>query len=376
MNKDRIWTLLSRKLSGEATPAELKELSELIEINPGIDLTVHYINAYWDVPAEKDEDFLEATFLLHLNRLKDQGVDLELNNTETGSLNLYIKDKDVAWKNKSRVFISLAFLILVGAFTIYSFINKSVSAVPEKDALTKSEVSTKNGSRSTKIQLPDGTMVWLNSSSKLTYDNEHFGSGIREVSLTGEAYFDVVKNPAKPFIIHTAKLDIKVLGTAFNVKCYPNEKNTETSLIRGSIEVTLKDRQEKIVMKPNEKLIISNDELRPDKELAKTINKTVNTKAKPIIELGHLNHYPTDNSIVETGWVENRLVFSSETLDEIVIKMERWYGVNIRIEDEKLKKELLTGIFEEETINQALAAMKLTTPFNYKIEKDLITISK
>jgi transmembrane sensor len=376
MHIDRIWTLMSRKLSGEATGAELTELNELIKIHPDTDIPVQFVNGFWAIPAEADEDFLEATFHLHTERLKEKGFDLSASKHETGSLNLDFSGQQN--KKKKALWAGIA-TVLVAVLALSSlFYNKKVStSLPEK--LAKSEVSTKNGSR-TKIQLPDGSTVWLNSSSKLVYDNEHFGTGIREVSLTGEAYFDVVKNPAKPFVIHTAKMDIKVLGTAFNVKCYPGEKTTETSLIRGSVEVTLKDRQEKIMMKPNEKLIINNDEVKqavvPVKPII-TSQKAEPLKERPIIELrNHLTLYPADNSIVETAWKENRLVFSSETLEEIALKMERWYGVTIIIASEKLKKELLTGAFEVETIYQALGALQLTTPFTYKMDKNVITISK
>jgi transmembrane sensor len=371
---------MSRKLSGEATSTELAELDELIKIHPDTDIPVQFVNDFWAIPAEAEDEFLEATFYLHANRLKEKGFDLDISKQETGSLNLDFEEKKS--NHKKILWAAGAAVVLFAVITMGSlFYNRTVNAsLPEKVA--KSEVSTKNGSR-TKIQLPDGSTVWLNSSSKLVYDNEHFGTGIREVSLTGEAYFDVVKNPAKPFVIHTAKMDIKVLGTAFNVKCYPGEKTTETSLIRGSVEVTLKDRQEKIMMKPNEKLIINNEDSKQaviagtavvENDPVKKITPLL--KAKPIIELRQVTLYPADNSIVETGWVENRLVFSSETLEEIALKMERWYGVTIIIANEKLKRELLTGSFEKETIYQALDALQLTTPFTYKMGKNIITITK
>jgi transmembrane sensor len=370
-HKDRIWTLMSRKLSGAASAAELIELNDLIKGHPDTDIPVQFIHNFWALPAETDEDFLEATFHLHNQRLKEKGFDLEIDKHETGSLNI---DAPV---NKKRKWVLMGGAVAVTAIIIFfSFFyntTSSTGAVAD-NKVAHSEVSTKNGSR-TKIQLPDGSSVWLNSSSKLTYNNDHFGVTVREVTLTGEAYFDVVKNPLKPFIIHTEKMDIKVLGTAFNVKCYPGEKNSETSLIRGSIEVTLKDRQEKFIMKPSEKLILNNDDVKSGK-INEPSKKTVPARPVPIIELSHLTFYPADNSIVETGWVENRLVFTGETLEDIAVKMERWYGVNIVIANEKLKKELLTGIFEKETIYQALTALQLTTPFTYKVDKNVITISK
>lgn len=365
---------MSRKLSGAASAAELIELNDLIKGHPDTDIPVQFVNNFWNLPAEADDEFLEATFHLHNQRLKERGFDLDIqdiNKHETGSLNI---DAPVNRKRKWILMGSGVAVIAVIIFFSFFYTSTNSTNTVADNKVAHSEVSTKNGSR-TKIQLPDGSSVWLNSSSKLTYNNDHFGSTIREVTLTGEAYFDVVKNPLKPFIIHTEKMDIKVLGTAFNVKCYPGEKNSETSLIRGSIEVTLKDRQEKIIMKPSEKLILNNDDVKSAK-INTPSQKTTPARPIPIIELSHLTFYPTDNSIVETGWVENRLVFTSETLEDIAVKMERWYGVNIVIANEKLKKELLTGVFEKETIYQALSALQLTTPFTYKVDKNVITISK
>ena len=94
-------------------------------------------------------------------------------------------------------------------------------------------LSTK-GSRSRSL-LPDGTTVWLNAGSKLYYENDF--NGTREVRLEGEAFFDVVKQTDRPFIVHTSGIDIKVLGTAFNVKSYPEDKTVETTLYRGLVQV-------------------------------------------------------------------------------------------------------------------------------------------
>ncbi len=220
--------------------------------------------------------------------------------------------------------------------------------------------------------MPDGTKVWLNAGSELIYD-KNYGNKLREVSLTGEAYFDVVKNPERPFLIHTRKMDIKVLGTAFNVKCYPGEKTTETSLVRGSIEVTLKDRQEKIMLKPNEKLVINNNDYIPAKEnrkQAQELSKTAGVLVeKPIISLSHLTFYPADSTVIETAWVQNRLVFSGENFEEVALKMERWYNVKIKFNDEKLKEETLTGNFEKETVEEALRALQLASPVFFYNEK-------
>jgi transmembrane sensor len=372
MQRDRIWTLMSRKLSGEATQAELQELDELIKSHPEFDIPTQFVSEYWSIPTESEDDFLEATFHLHNEKLKSKGYHLNTIESETGSLKYQDMEKH---KKNRKWFVAAVMSLSIFAIVFSIFYYNAFNTYKQSQPIAKSEISTKNGSRS-KIQLPDGTSVWLNSSSKLTYNNENFGGSIREVSLVGEAYFDVVKNPSKPFVIHTAKMDIKVLGTAFNVKSYPTDKTTETSLIHGSVEVTLNDRQEKIMLKPSEKLIFNTLQNKSEKINTLKDNLKINEKEKPIIELSHLTIYPIDNSIVETAWMENKLVFRNESLEDIALKMERWYGVSIVISNEKLKKELITGSFEKETIYQALKALQFTNKFNYVTEKDKIIISK
>lgn len=261
-------------------------------------------------------------------------------------------------------------------FIVYTRENKAAFA--SADRVAQSEVSTKTGSR-TKIQLPDGSSVWLNGGSKLVYDNIHFGETMREVTLTGEAYFDVVKNKEKPFIIHANKINVRVIGTAFNIKAYPGEKNTEASLIRGSIEVTMKNSRGKIMMRPNDKLVISNEEITEAAERNDKSNgqKAIVEKPGSFITMQHLTMAKDESTILETAWVENKLIFDDESFEEVALKMERWYGVSIRFSDNRLKKQRLTGTFEKESITEALQALQLSTPFfKYKINNQLITIFK
>ena len=110
----------------------------------------------------------------------------------------------------------------------------SSNTAKEEDS-TKT-LSAENGSR-TRTILPDGSTVWVNAGSHISFDNDFKGQ-TREVTLNGEAYFDVVKNPKQPFIVHVSGYDIRVLGTAFNVKSYPGDKTIETTLLRGLVQVT------------------------------------------------------------------------------------------------------------------------------------------
>jgi transmembrane sensor len=372
---EHIWLLIARKLSGEATPDEVLELEELLRHNPAAGYSKEVLYDLWQSQPYQDMQYSETRYKELIQQIKNMGIDEGKFTHDDHFINgeeLPEKSSRNSWK----IALGLTAFVFAIAACIYVW-NAGNSTKELENTLAKNQINTKNGSK-TSLVLPDGTKVWLNSGSQLDY-NKTYGNKLREVSLTGEAYFDVVKNADKPFVIHTRKMDIKVLGTAFNVKCYPGERTTETSLIRGSIEVTLKDRQEKIMLKPNEKLVINNDENagQRDKSKAGTKKGRTNTdNEKPIISVGHLTLLPQDNTVIETAWVQNRLVFSGESFEEVALKMERWYNVKIGFGDEKPKEERLTGNFEKETVVEALNALQLIAPFSYGIKNDSITIFK
>ena len=377
MVKDRIWTLVSRKLSGEATASELTELNDLIMTESNADLYVQAIAEYWSIPSETDEEFIEATYHLHLNRLKQKGFDLELEKEREDLQPLYDEQDTTVGRRRNNIKLGMmaavCSVLIFFSFLLFKFQNKVAPTSSENNL--QSEIITKAGSR-TRIQLPDGSSVWLNGGSKLVYDNVNFGKNFREVTLIGEGYFDVVENKEKPFIIHANKVNIKVLGTAFNVKAYPDEKNTETSLVRGSIEVTMKNRTEIIMMKPNDKLIVSNDETE-ESGLNNKTKKKASVRSDVIIEMRHLTIANDESTIIETAWVDNKLVFDKASFEEVAQKMEKWYGVSILITDDQLKLQQLTGTFERETVAEALRALKISTPiFKYEIINQQIKIFK
>ena len=251
------------------------------------------------------------------------------------------------------------------------FSKKSPTEAIASEAM--SSVATKNGNR-TKIVLPDGSQVWLNAGSNLDYNNSNFNKGLREVSLNGEAYFDVVKNAEKPFIIHTKKMDIKVLGTSFNVRSYSDEKFAEAALIKGTIEVTLKDRDEKIILKPNEKISVSNEDLKTETKPEKAILVKSNPVRVPQIVVKEIKPNPTYNIIGEIAWTQNKLYFEDETLEDIGHLIERWFGKKVTIANESLKSVHYTGNFENETIEDVLSYLKLSKTFNFRIGNDNVVI--
>ena len=366
MSLDRFWDLLSKKVSGEAGETELKELESLLN-DPELKAASEMLSALWQqsLPFENSEAL--GAFEKHLERMNKAGV-------EPGDTAREYVSETNQEISRRRTVIKRWLLPLTGvvaALLIFIALKNYIQrpGSEEKKNVSLSQVITKPGSK-TQVQLPDGSSVWLNASSHLTYD-ETFGKKIREVNLTGEAFFDVVKDPLHPFIIHTKAIDVKVLGTQFNVKAYPEEAFTETSLIRGSVEITVKNRpDEKHFLKPNEKMVVANDLVINNNDVKKPV------EPKELVSTQSLSYDPADSIIVETSWVINRLIFhQNETFREMALKLERWYGVHILFADEKVADEYRPFIsFKNETITQALDILKEGYRFNYKINGDNITI--
>jgi ferric-dicitrate binding protein FerR (iron transport regulator) len=223
--------------------------------------------------------------------------------------------------------------------------------------------------------LPDGSQVWLNAGSNLDYNNSVFNKDLREVTLNGEAYFDVTKNADKPFIIHTKKMDVKVIGTVFNVRSYNYEKTAEASLIRGSIEVTLKDRKDqKIILKPNEKISIATQEAEAALSRTEKTQAVKNTRQIPQILVKELKPSPKYDIIPEIAWIQNKLLFENENLENIAPMLERWFGKKVEIKNVSLKNLRYYGNYEKETLEEVLSSLKLSNPFNFRIEPDSVVI--
>ena len=265
-----------------------------------------------------------------------------------------------------------SFIIILAAGWFW-FNNKPAVVIDNKTE--QAPIVANNGSRSRSL-LPDGTIVWLNAGSKLHYENDFNGS-TREVRLEGEAFFDVVKQPGRPFIVHTSGIDIRVLGTAFNVKSYPEDKTVETTLYRGLVQVSRKDdsKEKSIQLKPNEKLILPKQAAKEEEKLSE--EKTPLAKPTPAsFIITHIDSTKKESERFETAWLYSRLEFRGDSFEELAHKLERWYNVTIVFADEKVKNLNFNGSFEKENVDQAFKALQVAVPlFNYKIENHEISVS-
>lgn len=213
-------------------------------------------------------------------------------------------------------------------------------------------IETPAGSR-TMITMEDGTKIWMNAKSKVTYPS-HFSGKSREIEMEGEAYFEVKKDKKRPFRIKTAEINIEVLGTSFNVKSYPEEKRITTTLVEGKVAIWRSGNQShRVDLSPLQKAIY---------------NRTNQSINKSDISAEHLNGI--------TGWMNNKMIFENETFGSIAVKLERSYNAEIVFEDPEISKHRFSGTFEGMSIEQALNALQYASEFKYEIKKNRITIRK
>lgn len=203
-----------------------------------------------------------------------------------------------------------------------------------------------------KLKLSDGTLVWLNAGSKLRFPQSFVDSDEnRMVYLEGEAFFDVAKNRDRPFVVNTQEVDVKVLGTKFNISSYETDDYIATTLTEGSVGVYETRTPENGI-----RLIPS---------FQASYDKFGNNFSKAKVD--------TD---IYTAWMQDRLVIDNLKFPEILVRLERRYAVKFVNNAESLDDEIYKGEFVDEDIESVLKTISLSTPFSYEIDQNVITITK
>lgn len=353
MGDERIWVLLAKKKCGEASADELAELESILKDSNG--------NGY---PGEVVDKLWEKSF--------KSVPDVNIGDNAWKHIQRKIHHRQgrlVFMTGAARRWLVAASLISVAIASIFLLTNRKLTP---QHQLAKQQnlnrISTQPGSK-TKVQLPDGTEVWLNANSQLLFNSEHFGTKERTVRLIGEAFFDVSKNEKVPFVIHAGIINITVKGTAFNVRAYPKQKDIETTLIRGLIEITTKqDPERKILVKPNEKIVIPS-EVATDKD-----PKIPNAENS----LFTISRIPKNEKHIlsEIVWIKDNLEFDNQTFRDLAPQLEAWFSVKIHFGDEALQQRRFSGSIEKETLEQTLSAMQISFPFKYTITGNDVWINK
>jgi transmembrane sensor len=333
MNKDRIIELMARKLSGEATPDELQELNERLSEDMEVGEKNRVLEQFWS----RHDDGMHPSIEENLKKVL---TTLDLNETTNPPV--------VRLRHRyRRLWAAAAALVLLAAVAIVARHKDS------HDPLAS--LMEKHNAKGTKsiIQLPDGSKIWLNADSKIRYP-ESFKGANREIYLNGEAFFDVVKSPDHPFVIHLANGTVKVLGTSFNVRAYDNEPVVETSVATGRIAFIPKYRS---TNKKRDTIVVAAD------------HKASYTFTKEEL------HTSATSSIEDKAWTEGKLIFRGMTMEQIAIELERNFGKKVVFTDSTPMAYVFTGSFENNTLDEIMYYLSRTKNFSYKITNTELLIS-
>ncbi len=243
------------------------------------------------------------------------------------------------WNTYSRVAAVLLFPLAIG-YGIYSQ-SGNIQFEQVNEQVSYAEIHAPLGSRIS-FRLPDGSTGWLNGGSILKYPVKF--AGTRDVELTGEAYFDIIKNKNKPFNVMAGNVNISVLGTKFNVAAYSDDSNVDVVLESGKVRLYDLGNKKFIEMEPDERVVYKKKE-------QKIISKSkVNSKKY-------------------SSWKEGKLVFRNDPIDEVAKRLARWYNVDIAVSQSANADFRLRATFEDEDIEEVLKLLKLTFPIDYTFEK-------
>jgi transmembrane sensor len=406
MDQERTSVLLARYVAGEATAEELEELEWALLSNPELRKMVAALPESQRVPPkgispEEERQMLERG-LEHFRRLSEKarsegkagsGKKAWPEEKSLRQLPVVRRIADgVAEANPSpdaasldspppstnpprriglpyRWIAAASVLVLATGAFLYFGPGRKTTATP----VAPTVVAAKRGVRSF-MELPDGSKLWLNAGSKVVF-SDNFSAGKRELTLSGEAFFDVKHDELHPFIIHTGRLEVRVLGTSLNVRAYPGDSTIETTLIKGKVEVGVTgDPSSSILLHPNEKLIIPTH--------TAVVGTPVKTQIPDIAQSGSPVRFvrrpivpdQTDGTITETSWVNNKLVFRKETLSGLAARLERWYDVKIVFDGHRYQGDSISGTFRDASIGDVMHALQITAGFRYRIEKDTVRI--
>jgi ferric-dicitrate binding protein FerR (iron transport regulator) len=324
----------------------------------------------------KSFEDLKIVYLTSKTVQKPSGFDKEENWRKIQSR--FYKEKYLAEKNaltsfRRKVIVlsvaSSAAAILIAFILGFQVHKKSLARQQETLALYN-EIVVPAGAKS-HIILSDGTKIWLNASSKLKYPGS-FSQGSRIVYLEGEAFFDVKKDKKRMFIVRTSNLDVKVYGTQFNVKSYPEENVIQTTLVNGSVAIEPhgpQNNKKTLFLKPNQMAIFyKNGTIAPSNESPAISHEPAKTdKASEELVIKPLN-----NPVPVTSWKDNRWIIMSEDLESLAIKLERRYNVKISFADESLKRYKFSGTLKNETFEQVLRIIQLSAPITFHIDGNIV----
>ncbi|WDF57407.1 FecR family protein [Mucilaginibacter sp. KACC 22063] len=317
MNKHRIDELIEKSLKGNISLSEKEEL-----------------NSWYRHQNEQDVQWLDST----------PNEQAELEQRMLGRIRAHIIQQRSHTKHNSKYWIGLAasIAVLVLFTTIYMVQKRSVSS---KHAIAASFAAPQKFAENRYVHLPDGSIAILRRGSNLSYK---YNGGVRELYLSGEAYFDVKHQADHPFIVHTGNLLTTVLGTAFNIKAIPGQAVTVT-VTRGKVSVADQVHKTLNILTPNQQVVSSKEEIKTTPEIVETSNLL--------------------------SWAKVDMQFTDMPYEQLAERLSRRYGVEITFKNPAVKKCLITGRFSgTEPLEQVLQIISQTLSTTYTATGNSIAI--
>jgi ferric-dicitrate binding protein FerR (iron transport regulator) len=264
------------------------------------------------------------------------------------SIKSEITNDDVRIKKRFAIhrwlpYAASALLCILVGISSYLYVKEKTTA----DVVREYTIVADKGQRST-VLLPDGSKVWLNSHTQISYSND-YGKEQRNVSLTGEAYFEVAKEADCPFIVNAGEMKVEVIGTTFNIRAYQEDKEIVATLFSGKIEASIDTKS--VVLRPDQYVSFNRNEQR-------------------------LTTHTSDNPSYAKMWRDNELAFKSQTFEEIAIILNRMYNVHLEFKSEKIKQYHFSGVIKNNSLDNIIEIISLTAPIVYKSKGDTIVLSE
>ncbi|HEX3010080.1 MAG TPA: FecR domain-containing protein [Bacteroidales bacterium] len=327
----------------------------------------------WNLIAQSEDEYryynhLRNVWINSQPALPENRVQSSWKRIKSKTLDLYESSKPVyLFKSKSvtgMVLKAAAFVILIAGIQI--LLSVLINSGKVEGTIV---VEAPKGAK-TFLTLDDGSKIWLNAGSKLQY-NKTYNSKDRNVTLEGEAFFQVSKNKHLPFKVLAQGVEVKALGTSFNVNAYPEDGYVQTTLVEGSVVVSsIKDgsKEPPVILKPSQSVTVYTREIENKREKIADTMMVAKTPGKIDIR----KNVDVKKFI---SWKEKRWVFEREYISNLTSKLERRYDVKIIVLDEELNNYKISGILEDETLDQILSAIRLTVPMDFKINGDTVQLS-
>ena len=333
--------LITRYLNGNASLSEKKQVESWVKESPLNQYQFNKLKEYWE------KDTVDPKLINHefqKQNLWNQYLDTSKPNT-VPLPNTRRKGR-LAW-----ISIAASITLLLTVTALFSIRERLFAPQEIEVSIASVEKYNPNGQKS-QTQLPDGSKVWLNSDSKITYP-EKFSDSLRIVQLEGEAFFDVQHDSDRPFIVVADKIQVRVLGTKFNVNAFTTQKEITIALVEGSINVTSDSTAEGVLVKPSHGVSYSK-QLDVFREFSKQGNPEMFEKA--------------------ISWKSGKLVFDGDDLEDFVTEISRWYGVTVRITGVPQNDWRLVGAFENEFLTNVLDAIAYNKGFTYELNEKELTL--